>query len=95
MSVDELLSELNIDKEPEENENGSWTIDLDNSTEYDRYASKLRKAEDRGILEEDQEASQAGIETSSIQYVSEDEDLVLTLLANFDLDEYKLIIREL
>ena len=95
MSVDELLSELNIDKEPEENENGSWTIDLDNSTEYDRYASKLRKAEDRGILEEDQEVSQAGIETSSIQYVSEDEDLVLTLLANFDLDEYKLIIREL
>lgn len=95
MSIDELLDELNIDKEPKENENGSWTIDLDNSNEYDRYASKLRKAEDRGIIEEDQEASQAGIETSSIQYINDDEDIVLTLMANFDLDEYKLIIREL
>ena len=95
MSVDDLLKELNIDKEPYENENGSWTIDLDNSTEYDRFASKLRKAESRGIIEEDQEASQAGIETSSIQYVNEDENLVITLLANFDLYEYKLIIREL
>lgn len=95
MSIDKLLDKLNIDKEPKENENGSWTIDLDNSNEYDRYASKLRKAENRGIIEEDQEASQAGIETSSIQYINDAENIVLTLMANFDLDEYKLIIREL
>ena len=45
------------------------------------------------FLEEDEEASQVSIETSSIQFVND--NWALTLLANFETDEYKLIIREL
>lgn len=91
MSIQDLLKELRIEnKEPYENENGSYTIDLDNSNEYSRYYSKLDKSD---MFEEDEEASQVSIETSSIQYLSD--DFIVTLMANFDTDEYKLIIREI
>ena len=90
MNLDDLLRDLNITAEPTENENGSYNIDLENSNEYSRYYSKLDKAD---FLEEDEEASQVSIETSSIQFVND--EWALTLLANFETDEYKLIIREL
>ncbi len=90
MNLDDLLRDLRIDKEPTENENGSYNIDLDDSNEYSRYYSKLDKAD---FLEEDEEASQVSIETSSIQFIND--EWALTLLANFDTDEYKLIIRKL
>jgi len=90
MSLDELLRQLNIDKEPVQNDNGSWTIDLDDSNEYSRYYTKLDKSD---LVEEDDEASQVSVETSSIQYVND--DFTLTLLANFETEEYKLIIREM
>ena len=90
MNLDDLLGDLRIDKEPTENEDGSCNIALDDSNEYSRYYSKLDKAD---FLEEDEAASQVSIETSSIQFVND--EWALTLLANFDTDEYKLIIREL
>ena len=90
MSIEELLDELNIDKEPIENENGSYTIDLDSSNEFAKYSSKLDKSD---LLEEDQEASNIGLETSSVQYVSD--DFTVTMLANFETEEYKMIIREM
>jgi len=90
MELKELLRELHIDKEPIENENGSYTIDLDNSNEFARYYSKLDKAE---FLEEDEEASQVTANTRSIQFVND--EYTITLIGNFDTDEYKMIIRKM
>jgi len=90
MDINELLNRLNITKEPVRNDNGSFTIDIDNSNEYSSYYSKLNKAD---FLEQDDEASQVSIETSSIQFLSD--DFTITLLADFDNDSYKMIIREM
>ena len=90
MSLEELLRELNIDKDYIENENGSYTIELDNSNEYSRYYTRIDKS---GLFEEDEEASQITIDTSTLQFIND--DFVLTLMGNFDTDEYSLIIREL
>lgn len=96
MSIDELLEKLNIYEEAIENENGSFTIELADSNQFDKFASKLRKSD---LLEEDQEASQITDDVVSVQYLSDDskieEDFVLTLIANFDVEEYKLVIRKL
>ena len=92
MTLDELLAQLRIDKEPVENDNGSYTIDLMDSNEYAKYYSRLDKSD---LLFLDDEASQGDVDTSSLQYLTDEEDFVITLLANFESEEYKIIIREL
>ena len=90
MTIEELLQKLHINAEPMQNENGSWTIELANSNEYSKYYTKLDSCD---FLEEDDEASQVAIDTSTIQYVND--DFTITLIANFDTNEYKMVIREM
>lgn len=90
MTLDELLKKLRIEKEPIENSNGSYTIDLDDSNDYTRFYSRIINS---NLFDEDDESSQVGIETSSIQFIND--DFTLTLLGNWEVNEYKLIIRNM
>lgn len=90
MTIDELLKKLRIEKEPIENSNGSYTIDLDDSNDYTRFYSRIINS---NLFDEDDESSQVGIETSSIQFIND--DFTLTLLGNWEVNEYKLIIRNM
>ena len=87
--MEEFLKELGITKEPSSIKPDQIIIDIDDSNEYGKIYSKLDKSE---LVDEDQESSQITFDTSSIQF--ESDDYLITLLANFETDEYKLTIKE-
>jgi len=67
----------------------NYIIDLDNDLEFSKVYSKLDKSE---LLEPDDEYSSINLIESSIKYFNDDYEL--TLSANFENDEYKLIVSE-
>lgn len=87
--MEEFLRELGIEQEVEETDDGKLIIEIEDSNEYGRIFSKLDKSD---LVDEDQESSQITLDTSSIQF--ESDEYLITLLANFDTDEYKLTIKE-
>lgn len=87
--MEEFLREIGIEQEVEETDDGKLIIEIEDSDEYGRIFSKLDKSD---LVDEDQESSQITLDTSSIQF--ESDEYLITLLANFDTDEYKLTIKE-
>jgi len=90
MSLDDLLRELNINKEPIENDNGSYTLELDNSNEFAKYYTKLEKSD---LFDQDDEASNVSVDTSTVQYVGD--DFIITLVSDLNEDTYKMVIRKI
>lgn len=87
--MEEFLRELGIDRNFEVSDSGSYVIDLADSIDYGRMYSLLDRSD---LIEEDPESSQITEDTSSVQYSND--DYTLTLLADFNEDQYKLTIRE-
>lgn len=87
--MEEFLKELGIDRKYEQSESGSYVIDLKDSIDYGRIYSILDRSD---LIDEDSESSQVTEDTSSVQYSND--EYTLTLLADFNEDQYKLTIRE-
>lgn len=87
--MDELLNELNLNNEPIQVDENTYSIDLNDSNEYAKVYSLLDKSK---IVKEDQYSSQLTSDNASVQFTSN--NLTATLLADFNSDTYKLTIRE-
>ena len=86
--MEEFLKELGIQGTPQRSNENTYILDIDGSDNYGRIYSRLDRSE---LLEENEDASQLTIDTSSIRYESEKYDL--TLLADFNADTYQLVIQ--
>lgn len=86
--MEELLKEIGIDK-PISTQDGKAVVDIDDERDYGRIYTLLDRSD---LVEEDEESSMITMDSSSIQY--DNDDYVLTLIADFNLDEYKLVIKE-
>lgn len=89
--MEEFLKKLGIEGDTTVDEDGCLIVNLLDSDDYARAYSKLDKSD---LVEEDETASQVTLDNSSIQYISEDDKYILTLLADFDGDVYTLSVRE-
>ena len=87
--MEEFLKELGIQGKLIPSKNNSMILDIEGSDNYGRIFSRLDRSD---LVEENEDSSLLTAETSSLQY--ESEEYIITLLSNFDTDEYKLIIRE-
>lgn len=86
--MEELLKQLGIEGTPQLSKNGSYILDISGSDNYGRIYSKLDRSQ---LVQEDEDASQLTLDTSSIRYYNDEFDL--TLLADFVADTYQLIIQ--
>jgi len=89
--MEELLKKIGITEMPNKTDDGNFVIDILDSDEYAKYYSKLDRSD---LVEEDDDSSQMSLDSSSIQYISNDDKYTLTLLADFEGDTYSLVIRE-
>lgn len=85
----EFLKSIGIYDSGTTADDGSYVIDIPDSNTYGKYLSRLDHCDE---LEEDAESSQITSGPSSIQYVGD--VYTVTLLADFEADTYKLVIRE-
>lgn len=86
--MEEFLNELGIQGTPQRTNDNTYVLDIDGSDNYGRIYSRLDRSD---LIEEDEDASQLTIDTSSIRY--ESDEYQLTLLADFNADEYQLVIQ--
>lgn len=84
-----FLKKLGITQEGEYTDDNNYVIELDDDDEYARIYSLLDKSNE---LEEDDDASQLTQDNSSIQYIND--KYTITLLADYDSEQYALICRE-
>ena len=91
MEIRELLDSLGIDREGASGDNGTYTVDIMDSNEFGRFNSILDKSD---LLEEVIESSYLTSENANLDYKFEDQYL-LSLIADFDEDTYKLVIIEM
>jgi len=87
--MEEFLKKLGIQGKLKKSSNNAMVLDIDGSDNYGRIFSRLDRSD---LLEEDEDTSQLTLDTSSIQYMSD--EYRITLLADFNTDEYKLVIKE-
>lgn len=88
--MEDFLKQLGIDKSYTKGGNGLYNIDIEDSDEYGKIYSKLDKSD---LIDEIPDSSQMTYETASIQF--ENDDYLITLLADFNEDTYKMTIKEL
>lgn len=86
--MEELLKEIGIDKQITI-QDGKAVVDIADEKEYGRIYTLLDRSD---LIEEDEESSMITMDSSSIQY--DNDNYILTLIADFNLDEYKLVIKE-
>lgn len=89
MDINELLQELNINKEYEKIDNRTYSITIDNSNEFGKIFTKL---DNSNIIESLEDSQLVTNEGTSLIY--ENEEYLLTLQANFENDIYNLIITD-
>lgn len=92
MSIQDYLKELNINKEADISEDGSYIVTILNSNDYGKIFSKLEKSDDLDIMEDNQVVTEQG---SSLMYESISQPYLLNLIADFEGDTYELIITEI
>ena len=87
MDIEEYLTTLNIENRGEFKAN-KYVITLKDSEEFMKLFSQFEsnknlEQEDSGVIESD---------NTSIYYIDKENDMVINLSANFDSNEYKLIL---
>ena len=87
--MEEFLSSIGIHNKGEKSSDGNYVIDFDDVNEYNKAFSKLDRAEE---LEETEESSVTNSSMSSIIYTND--EYILTLTADFDNDEYRLVVQK-
>ena len=88
--MEKFLQELGIRKSGYYSKEGSYVVDLDDSEEYGKVYTILDNSD---TVEEMEDESQVTIHSSNIVYTND--EFQLTLLSDFDSDQYKLIVRKL
>lgn len=88
MNIEELLNELGISEKGSYADDSSYVIDIGGSNQYGRINSILDRSD---LLEEISSSSFVTTENANIDYKYEDQ-YILSLIADFDEDEYKLVI---
>ena len=92
MTLEQLLRELNIHITGSYTNKDTYVIDLEDSNEYGRIYSLLERSD---LLELISDTSFLNSENGSMEYQYEDEEgtiIQLSLIANWDNDEYKLVV---
>lgn len=92
MTLEQLLRELNIHITGSYTNKDTYVIDLEDSNEYGRIYSLLERSD---LLELINDTSFLNSENGSMEYRYEDEEstiIQLSLIANWDNDEYKLVV---
>lgn len=84
----EFLKELGIQGNPVES-GKTLVLDIEGSDNYGRVYSKLDRSD---LVEEDSESSNVTLDSSTINF--ESEKYLITLIADFNDDKYKLTIKE-
>ena len=87
--MEELLNKLNIFLDGDYSKDGSYVIDIYDSDEFGRVYSNLENNKD---VEELYDNSLLNVHNANVSYLSG--DYQLTLIADFDNDQYKLVITE-
>lgn len=90
MSAEELALKLNLDRKGIYGEDGTYVIDIRNSDEFGRYYSRLDNNEELECVEE---STLLTTHNGSLLYRYGDE-FQITLIADFDNDEYRAVIME-
>ena len=85
---EELLDRLDI-SERGKLSNDRYVITLVDSDDYGRIFSKLDKSSILDIIEENQVVTEQG---SSLMYEDAEEKFLLNLIADFDSDQYQLVL---
>lgn len=85
---EELLDRLDI-SERGKLSNDRYVITLVDSDDYGRIFSKLDKSSILDIIEENQVVTEQG---SSLMYEDDEEKFLLNLIADFDSDQYQLVL---
>lgn len=85
---EELLDRLDI-SERGKLSNDRYVITLVDSDDYGRIFSKLDKSNILDIIEENQVVTEQG---SSLMYGDDEEKFLLNLIADFDSDQYQLVL---
>ena len=85
----DFLREIGITKNGNMSDDGCYIIDFDNDTEWSKANSILDKS---NLVDEEEDSSNVAIEAVTIQYVGD--DYTITMMADFDSDNYRLICRE-
>lgn len=91
MSIKEILEELGIEATGSYLEDGSYLINIDNTTEWGKMYSKLENNED---LEQQDELSLLTVDTGN-QVFEKPGEYQVVLNADFNGGVYKLIIDEM
>lgn len=86
--MEEFLRKLGITKKGSTTPEGLYVIDL-TEDEWAKYFSKLDRS---NLVDEDEDSSNLGYESSVNQF--ENEDYIITLIGDLDEEKYKLTIKE-
>lgn len=87
--MDDLLKQIGITKTGNVSDDGCYVIDFDDYDDWSRAQSKLERTE---LVEEAADTSNIGEDFQSLQYVND--EYTITMNADFDANEYQLIVRE-
>ena len=89
--MEELLKTLGVDKKGTYARDGSYVIDLDSAEDFGKMYSLLDSNEDLDYIDE---TSLLNVNNSSLNYRYENR-YQLSIIADFNQDQYKLVIEEL
>lgn len=86
----ELLNKLGITQAGYFSKDKSYIIDFDDDKEYNKAFSRIDKS---NLLEEDPDTSVINTNVSNIVYTND--NFILNMIADFDSDTYKLVVKEI
>ena len=86
----ELLLKIGISEPGYFLDSKTYVIDFENSTQYSKAFSKLDKTD---LVEELVDSSVSNTSISNVMYTND--DYLLNIIADFDNNEYKLIVHKL
>ena len=85
----ELLNKIGIVQVGYYSNSNTYVIDLEDSNEYNKVFSKLDKSD---LVEEVEDSSVSNVSVSNVMYTSD--SYSLNLIADFDNDNYKLVVHK-
>lgn len=86
----ELLNKLGITQAGYFSKDKSYIIDFEDDKEYNKAFSRIDKS---NLLEEDPNTSVINTNVSNIVYTND--NFILNMIADFDSDTYKLVVKEI
>ena len=85
-----LLTELGITNAGHFLKDGTYVVEFESDSEYNKAFSKLDRSD---LLEEDSDASSVTLSTAIVSYIAD--GFTLTLVSNFDDNTYELRVTEM